>query len=579
MNNKSHSHVRSMRTVPSHACARTLFILFSFLILTSSPAWAANITGTITCKGKGVEGVVVSDGFECTTTNKDGSYVLTSDKKNGYVFYVIPSGYMPLCESNNWQEKLFGGFWQTLTNPDDSKKDEQHDFLLRKESNDKHIMVFEADPQLANRKDTKDMQLYGKLFLPRIKEECQKAGKTPIYSIVLGDLSWDNYWYSNRFTIADYRDHILRNHKSYGMRHFCVPGNHDHDPATPHSPETDYLAANTFRKAVGPNYYSFNIGKIHYVILDDLIYENLPSKEGKYNKGVVGTRNYKTGLTDEQLAWLEKDLSYVNPSTPVFVSMHAPAWAENGNFKVVERLTYNKSTQRLCQTLSKFKTVHIMSGHRHQCYNMQPEQYPNVMEHSVGAVGGNLWASGNLSGHPVCVDGTPGGYQVFRISKQKISWQLRTLEGTGNEQFRIIDGNTLRDFFLSDTAWQAIMKKYPGRQDFSKLPRNTILVNVFNYDKEWKVRILANGKPLETKRIKCEDPYPVMAYDLPTFRKKKSYGEGSRTRYNTHTFMAVADRPDCQITVEVTDRFGRTFRADKQFPIPCTIEALAPSGI
>ena len=75
--------------------------------------------------------------------------------------------------------------------------DEQHDFMLQKEKNDKHIMVFEADPQLANRKDTKDMKLYESLFLPRIKKECKLAGSTPIYSTVLGDLSWDVYWYSN----------------------------------------------------------------------------------------------------------------------------------------------------------------------------------------------------------------------------------------------------------------------------------------------------------------------------------------------------------------------------------------------
>jgi hypothetical protein len=131
-------------------------LLFLALLLAAASALAADITGTITCKGKGVQGVVVSDGHSFATTDKQGVYRLQSDKRNGYVFYVIPSGYMPLTEKGNWEEKLFGGFWRTLSFPDDSNMDEQHDFMLQKEKNDKHIMVFEADPQLANRKYTKD---------------------------------------------------------------------------------------------------------------------------------------------------------------------------------------------------------------------------------------------------------------------------------------------------------------------------------------------------------------------------------------------------------------------------------------
>lgn len=575
-------HKPARKACPSLPRTRSFHVKFLILCLALLPSAlrcpAADISGSITCRGKGIAGVVVSDGFAFATTDGRGHYTLESEKRNGYVFYVIPSGYMPRTPRGSREERLFGGFWQALTSPEDREADERHDFELRREENDRHIMVFEADPQLARRKDTKDMELYRRLFLPRIKEECRKAGRTAIYSTVLGDLSWDNYWYSNRFTIADYKAFISGNHKSYGMRHFCVTGNHDNDPSTPHSAETDFRASAAFRKAVGPNYYSYNIGQIHYVVLDDIVYENRPGKSGKYRKGVVGTRDYETGLTDEQLAWLEKDLSYVSTSTPVMVSMHAPAWAETGNFKVTERLTYNKTTERLCRTLQRFHTVHILSGHRHQTYNMQPERFPSIMEHSVGAVGGNLWGAGGYTGHPVCVDGTPGGYQVFTINGKDISWQLRTLEGSGNEQFRIIDGNTLKQFFLTDPAWKGIMKAAPNRQDFTDLPANTILVNVFNYDREWKVRVFEEGRELPVERVRCEDPYVTLAFDIPLFNDKKKCSEGNGTKYNTHTFRAVASKADSKVSVEVTDRFGRTYRSTRQRPIACTLDALAPSG-
>ena len=564
---------KRMKSLPS----KTLLLCF-VLLQASFAALATNISGSITCGGKGVPGVVVSDGYAFATTNAQGHYAITSDKKNGYVFYIIPSGYMPKVDNDDWSERLFGGFWQPLIAHEDKPSDETHDFVLQKEKNDKHIMVFEADPQLANRKDTRDMEQYERLFLPRIKQEAQKAGRTPIYSTVLGDLSWDCFWYRRNFSIADYKNYITKNHSFYSMRHFCVTGNHDNNPSVLHSDSTDFLASASFRQAVGPNYYSYNIGQVHYVVLDDIIYENRPSKSGKYDKGVVGMRDYEAGLTDDQLAWLAKDLSYVDPGTPVFVSLHIPVWVENGDFEVVPRQKYNNTSIRLCQALSKFKTVHIMSGHRHQCYNMLPEQFPNIMEHSLGAVGGNLWASGAKTGHPTCADGTPGGYQVFTINGKNISWQLRTLEGTGNEQMRVIDGNTVKAFFSTNPTWQAIVKTYHGRQDFSTLPDNTVLVNVFNYDKAWKVRIFEDGRELPVKRIKCEDPYATMSYDIPMFKKKGAYGDGNATRANTHMFSAVASKPNGKITVKVTDRFGRTYTSVKQLPIACTIEALAPSG-
>src|SRR3712207_9587942 len=49
------------------------------------------IKGKITCEGKAVAQVVVSDGIEVTTTNEQGIYYLPSKKKYGYVFITIPA--------------------------------------------------------------------------------------------------------------------------------------------------------------------------------------------------------------------------------------------------------------------------------------------------------------------------------------------------------------------------------------------------------------------------------------------------------------------------------------------------------
>lgn len=43
-----------------------------------------------------------------------------------------------------------------------------------------------------------------------------------------------------------------------------------------------------------------NIGDVHWIMMDNIIYKNTPGK-GKKNVGVVGARDYDKGFTPEQL--------------------------------------------------------------------------------------------------------------------------------------------------------------------------------------------------------------------------------------------------------------------------------------
>lgn len=57
------------------------------------PENGTTIYGIIACEGKGLKDVVVSDGVEVVLTNSDGVYQIKSEKRYGYVFISIPSGY------------------------------------------------------------------------------------------------------------------------------------------------------------------------------------------------------------------------------------------------------------------------------------------------------------------------------------------------------------------------------------------------------------------------------------------------------------------------------------------------------
>ena len=172
--------------------------LFLFLCLLPLIAGAQNITGRITCDGRGIKGVAVSDGDVVTTTDKDGHYALESKKRNGYVFYSIPRGYeAEIANGFNPQ------FWQTLTSPSTAVA-EQHDFRLRKVRNNEFRFLIGTDVHLARRVD--DVNQFRRLFIPCLAKECEAAGGAPIYSMMLGDLAWDIYWTQNDFNLQDFQN-------------------------------------------------------------------------------------------------------------------------------------------------------------------------------------------------------------------------------------------------------------------------------------------------------------------------------------------------------------------------------------
>lgn len=46
---------------------------------------ARNLKGKVFCSGKGLSGVVVTDGINCTVTDKNGEYQLNTDSTSDFV--------------------------------------------------------------------------------------------------------------------------------------------------------------------------------------------------------------------------------------------------------------------------------------------------------------------------------------------------------------------------------------------------------------------------------------------------------------------------------------------------------------
>jgi len=526
--------------------AKAIFLTMVVLVLNGAALHAAvNVSGTITCDGQGVAGVAVSDGYEIVLTDADGHYAMSSGKKNGYVFYTLPGGYEPQLEDGFKPQ-----FWAPLDTLDTGVS-EVHDFVLRRVDNEQHTVIFAADTHLARRNS--DRAYFKRGLIDRLNDEVERADGKPIYSILLGDLTWDVFWTQNNYNLSDFMADMK--HFNYPMTLWPVIGNHDHDPSVPAGDNTDFEAAAAWRTIMGPNYYSFNLGKVHYVVLDDIVYQNTAYSGDTYSDGVAGSRNYKGAITSEQMQWLTKDLEMVDYSTPVVVCLHIPAWSINGDFTYSPRLS---NTYTLCYMLNKYENAHIVSGHTHSNYTVRYPSYPHVVEHNVAATCGSLWQTAVHTGHHVCQDGSPAGYMRWTMSGDDLQWMFMPIH-EGEAQMRLYDMNTVKQYYRSNSTILSILDEYPSRVDYGSIDDNELMVNVFSYNPDWHVTICEGDSILQSERVYTEDPYHTLAYDVPQYRTSGYYSTYYTTSLSTHIFKAKAATATKPVTVRVVDAFGNAY--------------------
>ena len=402
----------------------------------------ATIKGVVYCGLEPVAGVRVSDGFETAVTDADGYYWLASDKRQGYVFVSLPSGYE--AEST---DTTAPAFWAPLAEAADVC--EQHDFELRRVDQSRHVMIVAADLHLANRPTaTGDLRQFAEGFIAETTAFAS-AQSVSTYLMVLGDMTWDEFWYSNLYSLSNYRTTM----QGYPVPIYHTMGNHDNDPYF----AGDFAAEAAYRKALGPTYYSFDVGEVHYVMLDNTVYINTGGTEGS-----MGKRNYHSYVTDQQLAWLRDDLAALrDKSQPVVVGMHCPAM-NNYNAAFENRESFNPAgkTQELFDCFEGFSDVHFLTGHTHYNANMERGA---IFEHNVAAVCETWWWAGKLSGVGVCKDGSPAGYAVYEADGRELNWYYKGVGQDRDKQFRTYDMNKVREFYTP--AVIEILSQWPRRAD------------------------------------------------------------------------------------------------------------------
>ncbi len=446
------------------------------------------IRGRVCCDGRGVANVWVTDGERFARTDAKGRYALTADDANRFVFLSVPAGYDAPVE--NGVVRYFHPM------PADGRCDFE---LLRRPGDDARFgLVVTADPQIWARKE------FAKLAAAAddIAATVGACGDMPFQGICCGDIiSHDHSFY----------DEYNRTMARTGLVFRHVMGNHDMT-LYGRSHET---SCRKYEETYGPAYYSYDIGRVHFVMLDDNFY--------------IGRDYFYIGYLDErQLRWLEEDLSHVAPGTTVFVAMHIPSTCEEKDRKQFryEGAGHTMTNHRGLYELLKPFDAHIVSGHTHTTYNSPIRE--GLYEHVVPSLGGAWW-QGTL-----CTDGTPRGYCLFEIDDEGVRWRYKCTDHPDDFQMKLYDGIAHEAF-----AGYAV-------------------ANIWASDPAWKVEFTIDGRPCgAVERFEAYDPDACRMYsDTSGMDHRWIYPSVSDHYYR----VALPEGAQC-FEVTATDRFGRTYRA------------------
>lgn len=505
------------------------------------PDTSSTVYGLVECQGKGVEGVLVSDGYLFAKTDSEGVYNLKSEKAHGYVFMIIPAGYTTLSNG------VLPTFWKTLAQA--PGKQERVDFnLIPEPGQDNHVMLFFGDIHLANR--YQDRAQFGN-FTKDVNEFMKTHTDRPIYAVTLGDMAWDQFWYTNGYDLNNYLNDI--NSGISGLKVFHTIGNHDHECGKDGAyPKGDFDTVVKYKKIIGPTYYSYNIGKIHYMALDNI----------KCTNPGDGSRTYSTIVTDEQLEWIKKDLGYVSKDTPVIVTMHSQLHNESGSQKL-------SGADNLINCFKGYK-VRFVTGHTHQMFNIDKMSSLGYYEANSGSVCATWWWTGyyNSDIH-ISADGTPGGYRIMEASGSNISWRFKATGYDENFQFRTYDRNaisiTAAKFAPKATDANANAFNNSAALYAANGTDNTVLINLWDYDPKWKLEVTENGKALSVTKLKTKDPLHLISYEAYRYNANSSAISFPASE-TEHIFSVKASSATSTLEIKATDPYGRVYTETMKRP-------------
>lgn len=462
------------------------------------PGKDKDLYGQITdSEGNPIKGVVVSDGATSVVTNVDGIYQIKRDPDARFVYYSTPSQYeINVFGNGDWAAK----FYEEIPK---AAGVHRQDFVLKKR--EKSVANFNiiamGDPQV------RTATMYKRFTtetMPRLKNIA--AGMTdPAVLLILGDINEDN---------ESYMKEMRESLGETGIPVFTTPGNHDKlkAPDQPDAPRN----ADVYCGNWGPLNYSFNIGSVLFISMDDIRYTN--------------GRDYNAGFTDKQVEWLRQHISFVSDYKMIVMYYHIPLRA-SGNVQ---------NRAEVMDLLKRFQGIHLMAGHTHWHENYEASN-PTRYEHIHAAACGTWWGS------QVNTDGTPNGFMLYEVSGYNMkNWHYEPTNGNRDHQMRLHRGN-----------WSYSGNGIVAGYEFQD---NALVANVWNADSKWKIEVYENGIYSGEMTRLPSNPLDAWTNALHRCYYDKSAGAVSSCK---HLYYYELQDKNAAIEVVARDRFNRRYKESK----------------
>ncbi|WP_215226529.1 calcineurin-like phosphoesterase C-terminal domain-containing protein [Echinicola shivajiensis] len=488
-----------------------------------------NGNGKKESREKGLANVAISNGLEVILTDEKGRYELpVADDQ--IIFVIKPSGYkVPVNDKNLPQyfyihkpsgspATKFPGVVPTGKLP----RKLNFGLIPTEDKADFTALVF-GDPQPYTIEEVNH-------FENGVVSEV--AGIEGIdFGLSLGDLVGND---------LDLFDPYIEATSKVGVPWYNVLGNHDLN----FDVKEDHLSDETFEAHFGPANYAFNHGKVHFIVLDDILYPD--PRDGK---------SYWGGFRKDQLEFVKNDLEHVPKDHLIVLAFHIPLSEPSGDpFKDEDR-------QALFNLLKDYPNTLSLSAHTHlqrQDFFFEKDGWNQKHPHhhyNVGTTSGD-WYSGvlNEKGVPKSTmrDGTPKGYAF--------------IEFTGNQydiRYKVVDQE--KDYQMAIFAPKVLEK--------DKRTSAGIFVNFFMGTSKDQLRYrIDNGEWKKMKYLEEYDPtYMMEVYQWDTTEELLDGRRPSNPVKSTHLWRGSIDakleKGQHTIEVEATDMFGNKHYGEKVYHI------------
>ncbi|UGU15446.1 calcineurin-like phosphoesterase family protein [Sinomicrobium kalidii] len=476
---------------------------------------------------KGVPDVSVSNGIEVVKTDSRGKYKLPVGDDN-ILFVVKPSGYGVPVDDNmlprfyyihkpkgSPQEMKYPGVAPTGRLP----KKVNFGLIPQKEPNKFRVLVF-GDPQVYSQQD---IDWFRKGILEEVKEV-----KHVSFGISLGDLVGDN---------LHLFDDYIKEMKTLGIPWYNMVGNHDLNFDT----GTDKFSDESYEARFGPANYAFEYGKVHFIVLDDILVPDPRKGSG-----------YWGGLRPDQLEFVKNDLAHTDPDKLIVLAYHIPMGGRG--FREADRI-------ELFRHLKDHPNVLMMSGHTHlQRQNFYDQEdgwlhEGKVHEYNAGTASGD-WYSGELDDNNVPYatmrDGTEKGYAFLNLDGNTYTIDYKVAGKPEDYRMSVFAPKVVG--YRRDTTFDVYVNFFMGAED-SKV--------------EYRI---GDGSWTIMKRIPSFDPLYYESYRRWDYIDELVPGRrpsGPVTSSHLWKGEITTELPIGASTlyIRATDLFGRVFTAEKSIRV------------